>query len=89
MVPKVFFSVHLVDAIHASPGLSLGEPIVLTVGSGDDITQITLFFRDGDADYTRRLIDAINSVERTPPVVDDAHVAAHDAAAYAYRGSTR
>jgi len=65
MVPKAFFSIHLVDAIHASPGLSLGEPIILTIDSGGDATQITLFFRDGDEGYTRRLIDAINSVERT------------------------
>ena len=66
MVPKAFFSIHLVDAIHAArPGLALGEPIILTIDSGDHATQITLFFRNGDEGYTRRLIDAINSVERT------------------------
>jgi hypothetical protein len=66
MVPSTFISVHLVDAIHAArPGLALGEPIILTIDSGDHVTQITLFFRNGDEGYTRRLIDAINSVERT------------------------
>jgi hypothetical protein len=80
MFPKTYFSVHLVDRIEAAPGISLGEPIELTIVAGDSAAQVSLYFRAGDADYTRRLIDAINSVKRTPPVVDAAHAAAHAAA---------
>ena len=80
MIPATFFSIHLIDSITASPGVSLGEPIVLTIASGHNKTQVTLFFRNGDADYTERLIAAINSVERRPAPPDAAHAAAHDAA---------
>jgi hypothetical protein len=88
-IPHTYVSIHDIDHLTASPGISIGAPIVLQIDSPTGRLAITLFFRGGDESYSRRLIVAINGVE--PPVVksdpgeEEAYLAVH----YIYQGADR
>jgi hypothetical protein len=88
-IPHTYVSIHDIDHLTASPGISIGAPIVLQIDSPTGRLAITLFFRGGDESYSKRLIAAINGVE--PPVVnsdpgeEEAYLAVH----YIYQGADR
>jgi hypothetical protein len=84
LIPSTYMSIHAIDEIHAVSGFSIGSPVVLNLGSMHGGTQITLFFADGDEDYAKRLVDAINGVQRQPEPPDAAHAAAQAAASALY-----
>ena len=90
-IPNTYLSLHAVETVSAEEGASIGAPVLqLQVGTPGGVTQLTLFFRDDDdVDYIRRLVRAIKGVRRHSPKVDEAHIAAYEAAEYLYRGSAR
>ncbi len=90
-IPNTYLSLHAVETVSAEEGASIGSPVLqLQVGTPSGIAQVTLFFRDDDdVDYIKRLVRAIKGVKRHSPSDDAAHIAAHEAAEYLYRGSAR
>ena len=88
-IPHTYVSIHDIDHLTASPGISIGAPIVLQIDSPTGRLAITLFFRGGDESYSRRLIAAINGVEppasKPDPGEDEAYLAVH----YIYQGADR
>jgi hypothetical protein len=90
-LPNTFMSIHAIDRITASTGPALGAPLVLAIEGEYGTAQLTLFFRDEDEDYTRRLIEAINGVQRRPRAICPLEQAAYAAEGivYVYQGSER
>jgi hypothetical protein len=88
-IPHTYVSIHDIDHLTASPGISIGAPIVLQIDSPTGRLAITLFFRGGDEQYSKRLIEAINGVRtptpRSDPGEDEAYLAVH----YIYQGAER
>lgn len=56
---------HFVHRVSASSPYTDGAPLVLNISGTEGIPSRCVIFTD-DAEYTQALIDAINSVQRTP-----------------------
>ena len=81
-------TLHGVKRIMAHTPATLGAPLILSLLSTDQQTGTITIFLDDQA-LADRLVDAINGAAKHKCEPDPEHEAAHDAAAYAYRGSHR
>ena len=75
---NTYLSTHNVDRIVPSRSHGLGAPLILTMQNNGTSTQVSIFFRNGDAALTDRLVEAIEAAQGKPPV-DPPH--SHDEAA--------
>jgi hypothetical protein len=90
-LPNTYLSLHAIDRVDATSGVALGSPVLLRFEGAHGTLQLTVFFRDEDADYTARLIQAINGVRRQPREPDALEQAAYvaEGIVYVYQGSER
>jgi hypothetical protein len=80
---------HSVKKISAHSPSTIGAPLILSLTGHEFPTcgSITIFLEDQE--LVDRLVEAINGAVEHKCEPDLAHQEAHDAAAYAYRGSHR
>ena len=91
-IPGTYLSLHQITSISALHLNTLGAPVVIKFRGDHGDMNITVFSKEGDPDYSARLVKAINDAAIAPPTEPDSALEAACKAAnhyYGYDGADR